>query len=188
MKKRLITGAVAILAWAGLMTGSAMALMIDYGTKIELVDWINLGGDTVRLYSENNISTGYDLQYSLNGGGWTNVSDSWSKFSGGDVLDFQLIGENNISYVLSQDAGDDRFSIFMRFDPIFLSSSIYRNVSIDWTIDGTRVGSNSARTSLWSDDTLSPVSTPVPEPGTMIILGTCLLCLGGAASRKKKKK
>ena len=193
------------------MAGSAMALMIDHGTKILLVDGTD-PGSTVDLQSTDVEYDGYHLKYSLNGGGWSNVTDGWwnsDQFEGGGVLDFALDGQNtNEFYILSDDENNVNFSATMRFvldiEPSQaqqpeMTTSYFRNVFITWNIGetGTTTYSNSlalASGSFWAGDDRSDgvthilASTPVPEPGTMIILGTCLLCLGGAASRKKKKK
>ena len=209
MKKRIIMGAVAVLAWSGLMAGSAMALMIDHGTTVSLVDGADRGS-TINLLSSDMPLNGYDLRYSLNGADWSLVDNLWNSFEGGGVLDFALAGQTpDEFYVLSNDVNDSNFSATMQFlsavepsqaqQPL-MTTPYYRDLLITWNIGDITTYSNSlALPSLsWSNlrsgnvysDGVAPViaSAPVPEPGTMIILGTCLLCLGGAASRKKKRQ
>jgi len=205
MRKTLLVGVLTAFVSTWMFVGSALAtpLVLDQGTGILLVDGNDDSNVTVSLASTD-AWDGYYLKYSVNGSAWSDVTDWGSDlFTGGDVLDFALVGTNNAYYgttanefyILSNDSADDSFSVTMEFvgeldsslaqQPV-MQSSYYKDVFINWNIVQTGYTfSNSIAISSneqgWNDGV-----APVPEPATMLLFGTGLVGLAGVARRKKK--
>jgi hypothetical protein len=168
---------------------------LNYGTRVLLVD----GNDDTNVevgLSSADVWDGYYLKYSVNNGSWVDVKDfGYDLFTGGDVLDFALVGSGGSAefYVLSEDKIDDGFSATMTFlgelDPSnaqqpIMDSPYYKDLFITWDVESYGITwSNSFTLTGWGQGSNDGVA-PVPEPGTLLLLGSGLI---GLAYLKRRK-
>ena len=189
--------------------GSAFALTLDVGSPLLMIDG---NGDTntkVTLGNFNVTPSNYGLGYYLNNGstfndlgtGWGSII--WS-LNGGDVVDLALYDDTDgngvydssvdFLYTLSGDFSDDSYSVIMDFSgDIDVSNAeqpstseliamgidtYWQDVNINWSV-------TSGYTLSFALSTKNDGIAPVPEPGTLLLLGSGLMGVAAYARRRK---
>ncbi len=194
MKITKITNVLAIMfLFVALMSVPAWAITMG-GTPIIAIDGNTDGNVTVDILSAGGTGT-YTYGYFLNGSsifssiGFVSVAT----FQGGDVIDFALY-DGSRYYTLSGDNADSSYSAIMTFanqvtvgapqQPAWWSNPYYNNANITWILP-TVVNTNELALNFVNNG--SDGVAPVPEPGTLILLGSGLLGFGIMGLRKKGK-
>ncbi len=187
-----------------LLTASASALTLDVGSPLLMIDGTGDSNTTVTL-TNINITLGYGLGYYLNYGSSFNdlgtaLISTTVGLNGGDVVDFALYDDpgndgytpGDTLYTLSGDLTDGTYSVAMGFfgdisaaqaqQPDISGSGIdtyWQYVYINWSVvPGFTL---SASTEAASYDGI----IPVPEPGTLMLLGSGLIAVAVYARRSK---
>lgn len=195
MKRRILTS----LAFFGVIAASAVfvpphasALTLTSGTPIIAIDGDNDANVTIEILSAGGTST-YAYGYFLNSSTtFTNVSlFSVNTFQGGDIIDFALF-DGGRYYTLSNDLTDDSYSVLMTFDneittgapqqPADWTDPYFYNANITWTLP-TVVNTNEYALNFVNNG--NDGIAPVPEPATLLLVGSGLVSYGLLRRRKK---
>lgn len=184
MNKRILIGFFLITIL--LMTGSAWALSTS-GTPIIAIDGDTDGNVNVYIASLA-ITPTYTYGYFLNGNYSASAFNTLgfldvNIFQGGDIIDFALY-DGTRYYTLSGDNADSSYSVLMTFgnevtigsvqQPADWTLPYYYNANITWILP-TVVNTNElAINFINGNDGVAPV----PEPSTLMLLGSGLLGLG----------
>ena len=175
------------------MSGSAWALSTS-GTPIIAIDG-NIDGDvTVNILSTGGTGT-YTYGYFLNGSSIFSLIGlvSVATFQGGDIIDFALY-DGSRYYTLSGDNADSSYSVLMAFanevtvgspqQPAWWSDPYYYNANITWFLP-TVVNTNELALNFVNNG--NDGVAPVPEPSTLMLLGSGLLGFGFFARKRMKR-
>ena len=174
------------------MSGSAWALSTS-GTPIIAIDGNTDGNVTVDILSTGGTGA-YTYGYFLNGSSTFSLIGlvSVATFQGGDIIDFALY-DGSRYYTLSGDNADSSYSALMTFvnevtvgspqQPAWWSNPYYYNANITWILP-TIVNTNELALNFVNNG--NDGIAPVPEPGTLILLGSGLLGFGAMGLRRKK--
>lgn len=194
--KRTIISSLSLL---GILTASAVfipsqasALTLTTGDRIMAIDGSTDGNVTVDILSVGGTAT-YDYGYFLNGSStFTSVLPaSLTTFNGGDILDFALY-DGTRYYTLSGDKLDASYSVVMNFgtevttgapqQPADWTRPYFYNANITWSLP-TVVNTNELALNFINNG--NDGIAAVPEPATLLLMGSGLL--GYALMRKRKK-
>ncbi len=194
-----------------LLIASASALILDVGSPLLMID--GTGADTTVTLANLNITSGYGLGYYLNYGSsfydlGTSLVSITLALNGGDVVDFALYDDlandgytpgDDTLYTLSGDLTDTNYSVIMDFsgeisaaqaeqpapaELLNMGIDVYwQDVNINWFISNN--GSTAAGFTVSASTDPADGMTPVPEPGTLMLLGAGLM---GAAFYARRRK
>ncbi|MFH1215967.1 MAG: PEP-CTERM sorting domain-containing protein [Pseudomonadota bacterium] len=196
MKKVFAKGLALAFLGSMVMAGNAMALTIDHGTMLTMIDG-NADQDVTADLMFSGFTAGYEFGYYL---GSDNVFNSlgpinFVNFVGGTVVDFAFrnIVSNNI-YRASEDLMNDDFSVNMSFfypisgdqaqQPELADASVYYGgVQMAWIFSNQPGAVFGVQAEMNSNDGVAPV----PEPATMLLFGTGLAGLAGYGRKKIRK-
>lgn len=190
MNKRILIGFFLITIL--LMTGSAWALSTS-GTPIIAIDGSTDGNVSVDILSVGGTSA-YTYGYFLNGSTTFNQINlaAVSTFQGGDIIDFALY-DGTRYYTLSGDNADSTYSVLMTFDNEVAAGSAqqpgdwtlpyYYNVNITWLLPNI-INTNELALNFINNG--NDGVAPVPEPSTLILLGSGLLGFGFFARKRMR--
>lgn len=195
MKRRILTSLVffgVMAATAVFIPSNASALSLTSGNQIIAIDGDNDSNVTIDILSIGGTST-YAYGYFLNNStAFTTVSPfSFNTFQGGDRIDFALF-DGAKYYTLSNDLLDDSYSVLMNFaneitvgvpqQPADWTRPYYYNANITWTLP-TVVNTNEF--ALNFRDNGNDGIAPVPEPASLLLVGSGLVGYGLLRRRKK---
>lgn len=194
-KRKSVLSAVSVLCFVVAGTHSpepALALTMG-GTEVVMVDGDTDSNLTVKLLSAGNTAP-YTYGYFLNSGpSFYSLSTVDSRyFNGGDIVDFALY-DGTRYYTLSGDDAEAAYSVTMSFNnPVTVGAAqqpsdidvYYYNLNIVWNLSSRiTVSTNEYALNLinYGNDGVAPV----PEPSTILVLGSGLLGAGLWLNRKK---
>ena len=196
--KIMILRRIALLLFITLMASPVWALTTG-GTPIIAID-----GDGDYNVNVDILSVGFTAPYTY--GYFLNGSSTFSTlaggisintFTGGDIIDFALYDSGiNRYYTLSGDSADSSYSVAMTFaNPVTVGAAqqpagwtlpYYYNANMTWSLPPNVLNTNELALNFINNgnDGIAPVS--VPEPATLLLLGSGLLGLGYFRRNRKK--
>ena len=196
-KKWIFSPLMALIALLGIQSVSfdmAYALTINYGTPIIAIDGNGDANVTVDILSAGH-SPNYAYGYFLNGdySSFNQIIGFRSDiFTGGDIIDFALF-DGAKYYTLSGDLADPSYSVEITFanqvtvgmpqQPAGWTAPYYYSANMTWTLP-TIVNTNELALNFQNNS--NDGIAPVPEPGTLLLLGAGLVGVGFFARRRKK--
>ncbi len=206
MKKRFFTGAVIALAGVGLMAGSASAIPLT--SEYELISPEPIVGAPTYtpgsdlgyfIWTDDEARTDWHIRWSGAGPNTLftgniilegNVFDTLVEFSFDNhngPADWSFNTDEYATYFAIANVWEDGldFTINQVSAPSYVGFDLFMDGSQDIGNNIYFGANNITAASLGSDGDFK-VAAPVPEPATMLLFGTGLVGLAGAARRKKK--
>ena len=198
MKGFKVIGLIILLAVL-ILSGNAVALTLNYGTPLLIIDGDGDTNTSVNILTSimNGLTPGYYLNN--NPSFITFSTIDLLSFEGGDKVDFALFDATSSKYYsLSGDYKDNSYAVVMDlsvpYDILHAQkpsaaqlglNEYYANASIAWDLDMNPDTAPDVQIAFAVNGNYDGVAAPVPEPGTLMLLGSGL---AGVAFYAKKKK
>lgn len=197
MKRRIIAtlSLFSMIAVSAVFVPSnASAMSLTTGTPLIAIDGDSDSNVTVRVFSAS-LPFLFSYGYFLNGSTtFTTLAPfSFNTFQGGDVIDLALYNPFNLKYyTLSGDKADDSYSVAMNLggevttgspqQPADWTRPYYYNANMTWSIPAV-INTNELAINFTNGN--DGLSTAVPEPATLLLMGSGLV--GYALMRRRKR-
>lgn len=179
--------------------GTAEAMITMEGMPIIAIDGDSDSNVTVEIMNLV-LTSPYEYGFFLNGGSTFyslgNSGSSTLRLQGGDILDFALYDYTKY-YTLSGNSADATYNVRLMLgdevttgspqQPAGWTGSYYSFASLYWIFPGTGGVTNELEMTLNFSNGGNDGVAPIPEPGTLILMGSALVGFAALKSRSRRR-